>query len=284
MTVSFRPGDLLDHFRLNCLVARSGMVSVFRATDTQTGDSVAIKIPHLQNRRGWRRNRFDREAKLLRRFDHPGIVRMLPSSRGTCSYTVMEWIEGRLLREIMHERRELSIGRAVRIALQICDVLVYIHERGIVHLDLKPENIIVDGDDQIQLIDFDLACEAKPGLWAMLRLKRMGTPDYASPEQIQGKPTSVRSDVYSFGVLLYEMLTGQVPFSGVAPVTALNLRLRADPMPLSEMNPDVPQELDALVCRALARDPVQRPPTARALRFELDHIHERCARELVGSV
>jgi len=257
------------------------MASLFQATDTKTGRTVAIKIPHPR-----------REAArlVLRRlhqqtnFDHPGLVKVLPHEGVSHKYVVMEWVEGQRLRQILDEQTTLSVGRSIQIALRICDVLQYLHGRGVIHLDLKPDNIIVDANDEIKLIDFDLAREAKPGLFAMLRPKPMGTPDYASPEQVRGKACSVQSDIYSLGLILYEMLTGEVPFSGVSPRSAIELRVLRDPLPPREVNPDIPAELEEVICRMISHDPAKRPATAGALGFELEQMSARRAGELVPSL
>jgi len=283
-TTRIRSGDLLDHYRIEALVVTGGMASLFRATDTRTGGTVAVKIPHPEKANARVLASLYRPTEVGKEFDHPGLVKELPSQGRGHRYVVMEWAEGRLLRQIMDEPAGLSLERSVQIALKICQVLAYIHERGVVHLDLKPENIIVDRNDDIKLIDFDLARRVKPGLLALFQPKRMGTPDYASPEQIKGKPCSVRSDIYSLGLILYEMLTGEVPFSGVAPRTAIKLRLLTDPPPPCEINPDIPEDLQELVCRSISRDPAKRPATARILGVNLVQIQTRWVHELLPSL
>lgn len=284
LTTRIRSGDLLDHYRLEELVATGGMASVFRATDTRTGHAVAVKIPHPDKANDRLvLDRFYYETEIGRKFDHPGLVKVLPNDGASHRYVVMEWIEGQPLRQIIDEREGLSIERAVQITLKICEVLEHIHEQGIVHLDLKPDNIIVTSNDGIKLIDFDIARETKRGFLALLRPRRMGTPDYASPEQIRGKSGDARSDIYSLGLILYEMLTGEVPFSGVAPLTALNLRLARDPMPPCEVNSEIPAQLQDIVCRAIARVPAKRHRTVRELRSQLEQISQRGGYELVGS-
>jgi len=282
LTARIGPGDLLDHYRIEALVAIGGMASLFRATDTQTGRTVALKIPHPKT--GVARLVPKRLRDKTRKFDHPGLVKVFPNEGTNHTYVVMEWVEGQPLRQILDEQTSLSVKRSIQIAIKICDVLQYLHDRGVVHLDLKPDNIIVGANDDIKLIDFDLARKAKPGLLAMLRPKRMGTPDYASPEQLRGKPWSVRSDLYSLGLILYEMLTGEVPFSGVASHSAIELRLLSDPLPPREINPDIPVGLEELICCMISHDLAKRPATARALAVELEQINAGCARELVGSL
>jgi eukaryotic-like serine/threonine-protein kinase len=261
----------LVHYRLEGLVAAGGMASIFRATDTRTGRRVALKIPHPDR---WGdplvRNRLRHEAEIGSILDHPGLVKVLSDHGLSHRYMVMEWVDGRLLREIMDNERTLASERSIRIALAICDVLEYIHNRGIVHGDLKPDNVMVDRREGVKLIDFGIACEASASLWKRARHREAtGTPDYASPEQIQGKRSDARSDVYSLGILLFEMLTGEVPFSGLDPVTAMNLRVLADPPFASEINPDISPRLEAVVHRAIARDRAKRYASAREIASNL---------------
>jgi serine/threonine protein kinase len=268
---SIRSGDLLDHYRLEMLVATGGMAHIFRATDTKTGRPVAIKIPHAGKLGDSRTlDRFQYETEIGRRLNHPGLVKVLPNEGASCRYAVTEWIEGQLLREILSRQGMLSVRRAIRITLAICDALEYIHGRRVVHGDLKPDNVMVDVADHIKLIDFGIAREAKSSLWKRARFEEAaGTPDYISPEQIAGKRTDARSDIYSLGIMLFEMLTGEVPFSGLDPFTAMNLRARVDPPTPCEINPDISPRLDAIVQCAIARDRSDRYASAREFASDL---------------
>jgi serine/threonine-protein kinase len=268
---SIGSGDLLDHYRLEDLVATGGMALIFRATDTKTGRPVAIKVPHPEKAGDrFTLDRFLREAEIGRKFDHPGLVKMLPNDGASYRYAVMEWVEGQTLRQLIDAQGKVSPERAVRIALVICDVLAYIHRLGIVHRDLKPENVMVDAADNIKLIDFGIAGKSNVNLDEHGRPSgAMGTPDYVSPEQINGRPGDVRSDIYSLGIMLFEMLTGEVPFSGLDPDTAMNLRLRIDPPPVGELNPDIPPRLQVVVDRSIARHRAIRYASAREFSSEL---------------
>jgi len=271
VTTSHRPGEILDHYLLEAHIATGGMASIFRARDTNTGRLVAIKVPHSEKVGSHlTSDRLRHEAEFGSRFDHAGLVKTLSYSDSRHRYAVMEWVEGRLLREIMYEEGTLPVERVISITLAICDALEYVHNRGVVHRDLKPENVIVYAGCSIKLLDFGIARETRVSFWQ--RLKRgdtTGTPAYASPEQIRGKLSDARSDIYSLGVMLFEMLTGEVPFSGVDAATAMQLRLQVDPPQLREINPELPPQLEAVVRCALTRDPASRCANVRELASHL---------------
>src|ERR1035437_5326520 len=192
---TFHTGDQLDHYRIEKLVARSGMASIFRATDVNTGRPVAIKIPHPEIEGDSRFfDRFHREEEIGKALDHPGVMKVLTDAERCQIYLVMEWVDGKLLRQIINEQGKLPADRAVRVSLAILDVLEYIHAKGVVHRDLKPENIMVDAEDRIKLIDFGIAMkEDARRLTFAGPSPLLGTPDYISPEQVKGKRGDGRS-------------------------------------------------------------------------------------------
>src|ERR1700736_6316780 len=160
---------------------------------------------------------------------------------------VMEWVDGRLLRKILDEQGKLQPQRAVGIALAICHALDYIHSHGVVHRDLKPENIMVDAKDGVKLIDFGIAAKAGARRLTFGRFSElMGTAEYISPEQVNGKRGDARSDLYALGVMLYEMLTGRAPFQGDNPLAIMNARLRNHPVPPREIEPRISPELQEI--------------------------------------
>jgi serine/threonine-protein kinase len=160
----------------------------------------------------------------------------------------------------------------LRIVLKICDALEYIHSHGVVHRDLKPENIMIDAEDRIKLIDFGIAASAGARRLTFAKFTRtMGTPDYISPEQVKGKRGDARSDIYALGVMLYEMLTGKVPFTGPNAFVIMNDRLLNNPVPPREIDPTISPQLQEIIYRALERDPKNRYASAREFAWDLEH-------------
>lgn len=268
-----RPGDQLDHYRIESVAARSGMASIFRATDLRTGLPVAIKVPHPEMESDpVFFERFHREETIGKKLDHPGVMKVLGDDDHSQVYMVMEWVEGRLLRQILNEQRKLPVERAVKIALGICDALEYIHSQGVVHRDLKPENIMIDANDHIKLIDFGIAANTGSRRLTFTNLSiTMGTPDYISPEQVKGKRGDARSDLYALGVMFYEMLTGKVPFTGPNAFIIMNDRLLNNPVPPREIDPEISPQLQEIIYRALERDPKNRYSSGRELAWDLEH-------------
>jgi serine/threonine protein kinase len=270
---SLHPGDQLDHYQIEALVARSGMASIFRGTDLRNGRQVAIKVPHPEVESDPALfDRFRREEEIGKALDHPGVMKVFADEDRSRVYMVMEWVDGTLLRKILDEQRKLPPERAVHLALRILDALQYIHSRGVAHRDLKPENVMVDKSDNIKLIDFGIAANAKSRRLTFAKLSQtMGTPDYISPEQVKGKRGDARSDLYALGVILYEMLTGKVPFSGENAFLIMNDRLLNNPTPPREIDPSITPQLQEIIYRALERDPKNRYATARDFARDLEH-------------
>jgi len=269
----FHPGDQLDHYRIDGLVARSGMASIFRGTDVRDGKSVAIKLPHPEMEADpVLYDRFKREEDIGRKLDNPGVVRVYNDEERSRRYMVLEWVDGRLLRQVLNEQKKLPQDRAIRITLALCKTLDYIHSQGVVHRDLKPENIMIGPNDEVKLIDFGIAANAGSRRLTFAKLtEAMGTPDYISPEQVKGKRGDARSDIYSLGIMFYEMLTGTVPFTGPNPFVIMNERLLNNPVPPREANPEISPELQEIIYRALERDPSKRYPNAREFALDLEH-------------
>jgi serine/threonine-protein kinase len=201
-------------------------------------------------------------------------MRVYPDEARTRIYMVMEWCHGRLLREIIDQGR-MPQDRALRITCGILDALEYIHANGVVHRDLKPENIMVDEHDNIKLIDFGIAGDTSARRLTYANFTAtLGTPDYIAPEQVKGKRGDGRTDIYAVGVILYELVTGKLPFTGPSPMAVMNDRLLNHPMPPSVADPTVSPQLQEVLYRALERDPKNRYPTAGAFKRDLEHLDQ----------
>src|SRR5215469_5799072 len=272
---SIEAGSQIDSYRIEAPVARSGMASIFRAIDVRDNRVVALKIPHPDMEADpILFDRFKREAAIGEKLDHPTVMRVYGGEKRSRIYMVMEWCEGRLLRQILSEGR-VSQDRAIHIAIEVLQALEYVHENGVVHRDLKPENIMVDADDNIKLIDFGIAGQEGSRRLTFAKLSNvMGTPDYISPEQVKGKRGDGRSDIYAMGVMLYEMLTGKMPFEGPNPFATMNERLLNNPIPPREHDPSISPQLQEIIYRALEREPANRYPTAREFIHDLEHQDE----------
>jgi len=269
---ALQPGEQLDSYRIEEQVARSGMATIYRATDTRDGRELAVKVPHPDVEADpVLFDRFQRESEIGQRLNHPGVMRVFNDEKRSRVYMVMEWCEGRLLRDILHDGR-MPQDRALRIALALLDALLYIHENHIVHRDLKPENIFVHGDSSVKLIDFGIASDASARRLSFSGLTpALGTPDYISPERAKNKRGDERSDLYSLGVILYEMLTSSVPFRGKNRVEIIHDRLLNHPVPPSVAEPSVSPQLQEILYRALERDPNKRYASAGDFARDLQH-------------
>jgi serine/threonine-protein kinase len=268
-------GSQIDSYRIEAPVARSGMASIFRAIDVRDNRQVALKIPHPDMEADpILFDRFQREAGIGEKLCHPKVMRVYGGEQRSRIYMVMEWCEGRLLRQILDEGR-MPEDRVIRIAVAVLDALEYIHANGVVHRDLKPENIMVDAADNIKLIDFGIASDSAARRLTYANFTAtLGTPNYISPEQVKGKRGDCRSDVYSVGVILYEMLTGRQPFSGSSPLAVMNDRLLNHPIPPTIANSSISPQLQEVLYRALERDPKNRYAKAHDFQWDLEHLDQ----------
>jgi serine/threonine-protein kinase len=269
-------GQVLDgRFKVTDLIARSGMAQIFKATDLKGDRVVALKVPLMQYESdpGFF-SRFEREQAIGKVLNHPYILRMefdesLEKSR---PYIVMEYLQGQTLGHLMRQVKPLPVADALTIASRICEALHYMHEHDVVHRDLKPDNIMICSDGTIRLMDFGIAkFEGQRRLTFGGFTPTMGTPDYMAPEQVRGKRGDARTDIYSLGAILYEMVSGHVPFEGDNPFTILNARLSGDPRSPREWNPEISPQVEEIILRAMQRQPKDRYQTAWAMKQDLDH-------------
>src|SRR5258708_39194846 len=264
------PGDHLDHYRIDGVVARSNEATIFHATDVRNGSEVAIKVPHPEMESDPTfTDRFTRDLEIGERLDHPGLIKGIAVPDRTKIFMVMEWLAGKTLRGIPKEEQKLAPERAVLIAAAIADALEYIHANGIVRLDIRPENIMVGAGDHIKLIDFGGAATTGARRLTLTRLSQViGTSQYVSPEELKGKRGDARSDIYGLGVMLYEMLTGEMPFQDSEPYD----RLMNYPIPPREIDPAISPQLQEVIYRALERDPQNRYATAQDFAKDLQNL------------
>ena len=268
-------GTQLDSYRIEGQVARSGMATIYRAVDSRDGKVVALKVPHPDMEADpVLYDRFQREASIGEKLNHPGVMHVYGGEKHSRVYMVMEWCDGRLLRDIVQERR-IDPERAIEITVRLLEALQYIHDNGVVHRDLKPENIMVSADDQVKLIDFGIAGDTAARRLTYANLTAaLGSPNYISPEQVKGKRGDGRSDVYAMGIILYEMLTGKLPFTGSSPMQIINERLLNHPVPPRVADPSVSPQLQEVLYRALERDPKNRYASARAFASDLKNLDQ----------
>jgi serine/threonine-protein kinase len=259
-------------YRIIRKLGAGGMANVYLAEDQELGRQVAIKI--LDGRHAADNSfieRFRREAKNAAGLSHPNIVSIYDRGEAEGTYYIaMEYLSGRSLKELIVSRGPTPIKIAVDYTRQILAALGFAHRNGIVHRDIKPHNVVVDPDGRLKVTDFGIA---RSGASQMTEVGSIiGTAQYLSPEQARGAPVDQRSDVYSVGIVLYEMLTGRVPFTGDTPLEIAMKHLSEVPEPPSEKRPDVPEDLDNIVLRALAKDPEDRYQTAEDMAADLARI------------
>src|SRR5437868_4917118 len=267
-----QPGDLIaDRYELEELVGTGGMSTVFRARDVQLDRRVALKIlhEHFADDPEYL-ERFRREARAVARLSHPNIVTVIDrGDDGGRQFIVFEHVEGENLKELVLRSGRLSVRRALELALPIADGLAFAHDHGLVHRDVKPQNILLSRDGEVKVTDFGIARSLHMEHGVTQTGTVLGTGEYLAPEQASGKPVSPATDVYSLGVVIWELLAGDVPFVGDNFVAVALRHVNEPPPHLRERRPDVSPRLDAAVQRALAKDPARRFPSMKAFAKEL---------------
>ncbi|NWF80601.1 MAG: Stk1 family PASTA domain-containing Ser/Thr kinase [Chloroflexi bacterium] len=266
-------------YELERKIGEGGMARIYAGRDLRLNRRVAVKIPHSHYLSDPEfLSRFRHEAQAAAMLTHPNIVDVYDVGQdGDIHYIVMEFVAGTDLKTIINREAPLPVARAVDLATQIAHGLHAAHKAGLVHRDIKPQNVIVTSDGRAHISDFGVA---KSHLSTALTETGVafGTVDYLSPEQAQGRPATPQSDLYALGVVLYEMLTGRLPFSGDSAVAVAMKHVTEPPTPPRQINPQIPAGLEALVLRALAKDPAQRPASALEFATALAN-YERAAQQ-----
>jgi serine/threonine protein kinase/tetratricopeptide (TPR) repeat protein len=256
-------------------LGHGGMGRVYRALDKKLNEEVALKLirPEIAADRSTL-ERFHNELKLARKISHPHVGRMyeLMDESGT-HFITMEYVAGQDLRGLIRQTGKLAVETAVSITKQVCEGLGEAHKQGVIHRDLKPSNIIIDRAGSARIMDFgiarSLAVKSRTGAGVMI-----GTPEYMSPEQVEGKEVDQRSDIYSLGIILYEMLTGRVPFEGDTPFTVGIKHKGEAPKNPKALNPNIPDDLSGIILKCLEKDKAQRYQAAADVRTELERVEK----------
>ena len=251
------------------------MATIFKAEDEQDGGRVvAIKVPHLEYESDPNFfSRFQREERIGLELNHPFVLKFIPVENKSRPYIVTEYLKGCTLEHTLKAMRPLPEKDALKLASLICEALEHLHEHGVVHRDLKPQNVMICCDGTIRIMDFGIARnDVSRRITRVGNSASMGTPDYMAPEQVKGKRADKRTDIYNLGALFYEMLTGVVPFQNDNPWAALNARVTGDPAAPRKLNPDLSPQAEEIALRALQREPAERYPSAAAMKAEIDTI------------
>ena len=255
-----------ERYKLVDYLGQGGMSLVYRAVDIRTGHNVAIKILKSEyNNDAEFLERFQREAHAAGRMSHHNIVNLLDvGTEGDFRYLVLEYISGNTLKDIIQEKGALNPNTAIQITIRILSALQHAHENGIIHRDIKPQNVLVNTNGHIKVADFGIARITNTKTISKKDVV-IGSVHYSSPEQARGNIVQATSDIYSTGIVLYEMLTGRVPFVGDNPVTVAMQQVNASPPPIRDINPSVPPAIASVVMKALEKSPQRRFQSAREM-------------------
>ena len=270
------PRVFSGRYELTHLVARGGMAQVYRARDRLLDRPVALKVlfPELSVDRAFV-ERFRREAQAAANLSHPNIVPVFDwGEDGGTYYIVMEYIDGQPLSQALRAGGPMPPARVAHIGARVADALAYAHRHGVVHRDVKPGNVLLTNDEQVKVTDFGIARAVNTEESLTQTGAVMGTATYFSPEQAEGMGVDARSDIYSLGVVLFEMVTGRPPFLGDTPVAVASKHVRDHPPAPRELNPAVPPTFEAVILKAMAKDPAFRYQTAEDLRADLLRFNE----------
>ncbi|WP_033321337.1 Stk1 family PASTA domain-containing Ser/Thr kinase [Streptomyces yerevanensis] len=271
------PRRLGGRYELGQVLGRGGMAEVHLAHDTRLGRTVAVKTLRADLARDPSfQARFRREAQSAASLNHPAIVAVYDTGEDyiegiSIPYIVMEYVDGSTLRELLHSGRKLLPERAMEMTIGILQALEYSHRNGIVHRDIKPANVMLTRNGQVKVMDFGIArAMGDSGMTMTQTAAVIGTAQYLSPEQAKGEQVDARSDLYSTGCLLYELLTVRPPFVGDSPVSVAYQHVREEPQPPSNFDPEITSEMDAIVLKALVKDPDYRYQSADEMRVDIE--------------
>ncbi|HYH27307.1 MAG TPA: Stk1 family PASTA domain-containing Ser/Thr kinase [Actinomycetota bacterium] len=266
---------LAGRYEIGAAVGQGGMAKVFRATDDVLGRTVAVKVLAPEFARDEQFvERFRREAQAAAALNHPNIVSVFDTgSENGVHYIVMEYLEGRTLRDVLRDEGPLHPDRAAEVAESIAKALGSAHQQNLVHRDVKPGNIMLTPSGDVKVMDFGIA-RATTGEALTQTATVLGTASYFSPEQAKGEPVDQRSDIYSVGCVLYELVTGRAPFTGDSPVAIVYKHVREEPVLPSAINPDVPAALEAVIMKALAKNPANRYQSASEMAADLARVRQ----------
>src|SRR5271166_2932322 len=273
------PQHLSDRYELGEILGFGGMSEVHLARDVRLHRDVAVKVLRADLARDPSFYlRFRREAQNAAALNHPSIVAVYDTGEaetpaGPLPYIVMEYVDGVTLRDIVHTEGPLPPRRAIEIIADACQALNFSHQNGIIHRDVKPANIMISTTNAVKVMDFGIARAIADSSSVTQTSAVIGTAQYLSPEQARGDPVDARSDVYSLGCVLYEILTGEPPFTGDSPVAVAYQHVREDPVPPSKRHEGISADLDAVVLKALAKNPENRYQTAAEMRADLVRVH-----------
>ena len=270
------PRVFSERYELNHLIARGGMAEVYRAHDRLLDRPVALKVlfPELSVDRSFV-ERFRREAQAAANLSNPNIVPVFDWGEDSGTYfIVMEFVDGRPLSSVLKSSGPLSAERAAEIGAPVAAALGYAHKHGVIHRDVKPGNVLITDDGQVKVTDFGIARAINTEESLTQTGAVMGTATYFSPEQAEGIGVDARSDIYSLGVVLFEMVTGRPPFLGDTPVAVASKHVRDTPPTPREINPSVSPTFEAIILKAMAKDPAHRYQTAEELRADLLRFNE----------
>src|ERR1700684_1179938 len=271
-----QPRLLGGRYERDGIVGRGGMAEVFRARDIRLDRIVGVKTLRDDLARDQTfQARFRREAQSAASLNHPSIVAVYDTGEDMVGntpvpYIVMEFVDGRTLRDLLRDNRRLLPERAAEITDGVLRALDYSHRNGIVHRDIKPGNVMLPGAGDVEVMDVGIARAVSDSQMTMTQTAQViGTAQYLSPEQARGERVDARSDLYSTGCLLYELLTGRPPFTGDSPVAIASQPVRENPIPPTRIDPELPQWADSIVLKAMAKDPGDRYQSAGDMRNDI---------------